>query len=237
MLITKWFTFLHVPKTGGDFIRRLCERRLPEGSIISTEGIAKHGPDVEIPEQYRDLPRFALVRNPWDWHVSWYHYLMGAGRPPEHRERVRKMNPWFPKLSLDFEADFATTLRRLYDPAVAETMSPGSIVRLVHEDGADLLTMHLRWQISQSLTEDSVTVGRFENLRGDFHDFLNDAHVPLSDRFRLELFQKPPVNTSKRGGYRTYYTDDDLIDRIAELGSETIERYGYTFGDPGAADA
>jgi hypothetical protein len=128
VLITDRFVFVHVPKTGGDFIRRICLRHLPAEAIVAHQ-VAKHGPDTEIPAAYAALPRFALVRNPWDWHVSWYHYLMGAGRPDEHRDRVRALNPWFVELSDGFAADFATTMRRLYDPRVARTFPAGSVVR------------------------------------------------------------------------------------------------------------
>lgn len=231
MLITTRFVFVHIPKTGGDFIRRVCDRHLPADWIVPT-AIAKHGPDVEIPEQYRDLPRFALVRNPWDWHVSWYHYLIGAGRPDEHRDRVRKMNPWFVELSGQFTLDFASTMRRLYDPALATTFAPQAMVRLAAEEGVDLLTMHLRRQAGASLAEGKVTMGRFENLRADFAAFLGAAGVPLSDRFRLDLFERPPVNRSQRSRFQDYY-DEELRDLIGRLAADTIARYGYAFADPG----
>lgn len=229
MLVTTRFVFIHIPKTGGDFLRRICLKHLPPETIVPTT-IAKHGPDVEIPEQYRDLPRFALVRNPWDWHVSWYHYLMGAGRPDEHRERVKALNPWFYELSGEFRLDFATTMHRLYDPDLARTFAPQSQVRIAAELGVDILTMHLRRQTGSS--EGRITMGRFENLRGDFAAFLDAAGVPLSDRFRLDLFERPPVNRSQRTRFQDYY-DDALRDRIGALAAGIIARYGYSFGDRG----
>lgn len=231
MLITTRFVFVHIPKTGGDFLRRICGRHLPADWIVPTT-IAKHGPDVEIPEQYRDLPRFALARNPWDWHVSWYHYLMGAGRPDEHRDRVRVINPWFVELSGDFTLDFAATMRRLYDPAGALTFAPQSMVRLAAEEEVDLLTMHLRRQTGASLAEGRVTMGRFESLRRDFAAFLTTTGVPISDKFRLDLFERPPVNRSQRSRFQDYY-DEELRDLIGRLAAGTIARYGYTFEDQG----
>jgi hypothetical protein len=231
VLITTRFVFVHIPKTGGDFLRRICSRHLPADWVVPTN-IAKHGPDVEIPEEYRHLPRFALVRNPWDWHVSWYHYLMGAGRPDEHRDRVRVINPWFVELSGDFTLDFPTTMRRLYDPTLASTFAPQSQVRLAAEDGVDLLTMHLRRQIGASLGEGTITMGRFENLRSDFASFLTAAGVPLSDRFRLDLLERPPLNRSQRSRFQDYY-DEELRDLIERLAAGTITRYGYTFEDAG----
>ncbi|MFH1330215.1 MAG: hypothetical protein ABIJ48_06165 [Actinomycetota bacterium] len=232
MLITTRFVFVHVPKTGGDFVRRICLRHLPPDSIVSHE-IAKHGPDTEIPATHAGLPRFALVRNPWDWHVSWYHYLMGSGRPDEHRARVRVLNPWFVELTDGFAADFATTMRRLYDPGTARSFPIGSVVRTAAEEGVDLLTLHLRRQTGASQAEGRLTMGRFENLRGDFHDFLAHHGVPLSDRFRRDLFERPPVNRSSRSRFQDYY-DDDLRAVIGRFATGIVARYGYAFEDRGA---
>ncbi|NQV05169.1 sulfotransferase family 2 domain-containing protein [bacterium] len=231
MLITEKFVFIHVPKTGGDFIRRVCIRRLPEDWLVKTN-IAKHGEDTDIPEEYRHLPRFALVRNPWDWHVSWYHYLMGSGRPDHHRDRVREQNPWFVDLTDDFTLDFPATIRNLYQPDPDNPSSRRKLVRRADREGVDLLTLHFRRQLSESIADGSVTIGRFENLRHDFHDFLSNNDVPLTDRFRVELFERPPVNRSKRSRYQEYF-DDDLAALLAGRASEIIDAWGYTFEDVG----
>ena len=231
MLITDRFVFVHVPKTGGDFIRRICLKHLPAAAFVAHQ-IAKHGPDTEIPAPYDALPRFALVRNPWDWHVSWYHYLMGAGRPDEHRDRVRVMNPWFVDLSDGFTAGFAATMRRLYDPQAARTFPGGSVVRTAAEQEVDLLTLHLRRQTASGEAAGLLTMGRFENLRADFHEFLLAHGVAVGDRFREDLFSRPPVNRSSRSRFQDYY-DDELRDLIGSRAASTIARYGYSFGDRG----
>ena len=68
MLATKDFVFIHVPKTGGEFIggaiKRTCE----------VQEAGKHVPFRETPERFRDLPAICFVRNPWDWYVSWWHW-------------------------------------------------------------------------------------------------------------------------------------------------------------------
>ncbi len=231
MLITSRFVFIHIPKTGGDFLRRLCLKHLPADEVVTHE-IAKHGPDVEIPATAATLPRFALVRNPWDWHVSWYHYLAGSGRPEEHRDRVRIQNPWFVQLTDGFTADFAATMRRLYDPAAAASLPPGSMVRAAAEQQVDLLTLHLRRQTAASEAAGRLTMGRFESLRADFHTFLTHHGVPLSEAFRQDLFEQPPVNRSSRSRFQDYY-DPGLRDLIGRLAAGTIARYGYAFADPG----
>ncbi|MBN2112559.1 MAG: hypothetical protein JW785_00370 [Acidimicrobiia bacterium] len=233
MLITEHFVFVHIPKTGGDFIRRVCLKHLPPDSVVAHH-IAKHGRDTEIPGPYRGLPRFALVRNPWDWHVSWFHYLMGSGRPEEHRDRVRVMNPWFVTLSDGFRADFGTTMRRLYDPAVAASFSPQSVVRAAAEQEVDLLTLHLRRQTGASEAEGRLTMGRFEDLRRDFHHFLAAHNVEIPEGFRRDLYERPPINRSRRSRFQDYY-DPELRGIIGRFAAGTIARYGYSFEDDGAA--
>jgi hypothetical protein len=70
VLITPHFTFVHLPKTGGTFIERTCRKHLP----VEYETANIHEPVVSIPPEYANLPIFTLVRNPWDWYVSWFHH-------------------------------------------------------------------------------------------------------------------------------------------------------------------
>ena len=102
MLITDRFVFVHVPKTGGDFIRRICLKHLPTAGFVPHQ-IAKHGPDTEIPAPYDALPRFALVRNPWDYYVSWYSFQAARETP----------NALFSIVSDDGRLGFAATVENL----------------------------------------------------------------------------------------------------------------------------
>ena len=106
--------------------------------------------------------------------------------------------------------------------------------RAAAEQQVDLLTLHLRRQTAASETAGRLTMGRFETLRADFHTFLSHHEVPLSDAFRSDLFEQPPINRSSRSRFQDYY-DRGLRDLIARLAAGTIARYGYAFEDPGDA--
>src|SRR5579862_9270560 len=67
MIATRDFIFLHVHKTGGQFVNRLLLQYLP-----GARRIGYHLPRSEAPPELRGLPALAFVRNPWDWYVSWY---------------------------------------------------------------------------------------------------------------------------------------------------------------------
>jgi hypothetical protein len=88
VFITRDFVFLHVPKTGGTFMNRVCGRHFE---------IVLDDPDLQgvkqIPAEFSSLPKFALVRNPWDWHVSFYEF-------------TRRNPPWAEELTSGSFEDF-----------------------------------------------------------------------------------------------------------------------------------
>ena len=72
MILSKYFVFIHCPKTGGSFVRHLCATYAPaEWEIKILKG---HPTFNDIPEKYKHLPVFGFVRNPFDLYVSWYFY-------------------------------------------------------------------------------------------------------------------------------------------------------------------
>jgi hypothetical protein len=227
MLISKEFVFIHIPKTAGDFIKKVCQAHFGDDYFVGHD-LKKHGSAGDLPQAYRDLPVFSLVRNPWDWYVSWYHYLMGTGRPQAHRDRVETMNPFWVKLSDGFTNDFGTTVRNLLDEAYwrGEPHS-GPLMTLAREQDVGLLTLHYRRQLD-GVPEPQLVVGKSESCRDDFLGFLRGARVRVSAEFERDLRGRRPLNRSKRGDYREYY-DDDLRDLVAHKERFVVTEYAYTY--------
>lgn len=222
MLITKHFVFIHLPKAGGSFLRRLCAIHLPEDWIVE-HNIGKHAGDRKIPEEYQELPRFGTVRNPWSWYVSLHHYNLGVGRPPEHRERIDDRN-WL-TASNDGMNDFKTTMvnilnGRIHNQKLAERM-------LKHD--VDMLTIFHDDRFGRSLEEGRITLGKSESLRMDFLAFLDAHEVPISDDFRKAILERRPINVSPHEPYQIYY-DGELRDLLAHKARLMTARYGYEFG-------
>jgi hypothetical protein len=67
VLITDRFVVLQIPKTGGWWLRQVLEP-------LVVEPRPDHGFWSELPAEYATLPQLAVVRNPWDWYVSWWHH-------------------------------------------------------------------------------------------------------------------------------------------------------------------
>lgn len=90
--VEKKFLFIHVPKTGGNSIQSMLHPYADDEMIVTSVyqdgverfnvknphyGTTKHAvlaeyKKVMAPELYDSLFKFAVIRNPWDWLISWY---------------------------------------------------------------------------------------------------------------------------------------------------------------------
>lgn len=216
MLITTEFVFLHVPKTGGEFLKTLCERHFASRLVQHT--VPKHAGVARIPEEYQQLPRFGLVRNPWDWYVSWYHYLSAGRNSVLYLE--------WNEVSADNTNDFATTVANICTGKV-EQSNPELAARMRSRESG-LLSMHCLDILGSDMSTNATVVGRTECLRGDFLDFLCDNRIDVPVTLEYELQRARPLNTSARGGYQKYY-NAELKALVAHRERDIITKYGYRF--------
>ena len=216
MLITKHFAFLHMPKTGGTFLASTCEAELPNDWLVST-GLHRHAPYEEIPEAYRGLPIFYLVRNPWDWYVSWFDHVHRGRRDFDYKEH----KPFWQTAFAEGRNDFRQTIVNACTGHVAHELTP-------IPTGVDYYSARFRWIGGAGLESGQVEVGRFENLREDFLAFLERHRVPVSASFPEAVQRFEPVNVGERGPYRDYY-DDETQALVGEKTRAIVERYGYEF--------
>jgi hypothetical protein len=105
---TRNFIFIHIPKTGGISVRNALSpiHRIPLERIslyllkhqvksltgrdfsVFDKGLT-HARALDIQaamsqEIFSSFYKFAFVRNPWDWNVSWYHFLLKEKKHPAH---------------------------------------------------------------------------------------------------------------------------------------------------------
>ena len=62
MLVTEQFVFVHVPKTGGSFVRTLIHTHMQV--VAEYPGHASYD---RLPPEFAGLPALRIVRNPWNW--------------------------------------------------------------------------------------------------------------------------------------------------------------------------
>ncbi len=67
MIVTEKFVFIHLHKSGGTFVNKVLHHL-----FSSSRQIGYHYPTNMIPCEYCHLPILGVVRNPWDFYVSYY---------------------------------------------------------------------------------------------------------------------------------------------------------------------
>jgi hypothetical protein len=234
MLITRHFVFIHFEKTGGTFLRRLIRDHLPPDWIVAREAI--HAGYEKIPAEYAHLPAIAFARNPWDWYVSWYHWMnqyLGSGeRPAPENEQ----HPWTTLLgrgAYDFNEAVTRACtrregRRPWELAMQawdiDMFSAAHAVKTGHYPGP------LPPGLAHRKPADgrSVEVGRFEHMYADLLSFFERNDVPAPAGFVEAVKSAPAQHTSRRGPYPGYY-DDELRELVARSARHMIAEHGYRF--------
>jgi hypothetical protein len=75
--------FLHIPKCGGSTIDTTFSPWIKHCETRTLSGSKGHLTYLEYSKLFTTLGRpqpirwFTVIRNPWDWHVSWFHYIKG----------------------------------------------------------------------------------------------------------------------------------------------------------------
>lgn len=235
MLITKHFVFIHTPKTGGTFIRDVCKANLPADWIVEHD-VSGHAGVKLIPAAYRALPRFSLVRNPWDWYVSWYHYqvlMMSRENPPPNGPKPAPI--WYPA-SENGARDFHSTIMALSGDLL-DRIDEGyhrRMAKIMKSLDMGLFTAYYRNIVRGIDTEptypdDDIFVGKMETLRTDFLEFLRRFDIPVTVRLVDAIRDAPKSNVGNRDTFSRYY-DDELRLLIANRDRDIIKEFGYSFG-------
>lgn len=212
MLISTKFIFVHIPRTGGTWTRETLKHSLaPE--LIREVRYPGHHSIRDVDEALRRVPSFWFVRNPWDWHVSRYHFWrmhweQRTGGYSQPRAAWVEAEQWWNETFLAHDS-FAAALPSMlaYRPLSywIEQQTRG-------EDG------------------DSVgTPGRFERLRSDLLDMLSSAlGKDMPEALIKAVRSSAPTNSAPHALYRSYY-DDRLRDQVSETERSVVERFGYEF--------
>ena len=235
MIITDRFVFIHMHKTGGQTLNDIIGRCIADHRVIGY-----HYPRKEIPAESVDFPVVGIVRNPWDWYVSWYAF--------NKRPKIR--NQLFNVVSDGGQHNFKSTITNLINLGSDSSASklyrddlisllPNSLegnraAGLVKDDIRDFSsneTGYYSWLFERmfgNATPDQTYIGRFENLHDDFLDIMEQLSVTETESLRAELEKHERKNVSRHSHYSHYY-DDELRDLVATKERSLIEKYSYEF--------
>ena len=199
-------TFIHIPKTGGNSITSW----LKENTVAKVTKRKQHATVAGVvngkhslgPMQVEDLGwKFCVVRNPWDYIVSWYtfelmlcnYYISKAKTDPNWK------HPTKDKYNLELQQN---RLKRL------ETQ------------GFDGFVKNTDKKMQHEWAKDCDYIIKIEEMDNGFKEVQN----------RLNCFESLPVKnkTKNRLAYQNYYTPD-LIDIVYKKYKTDIDTYGYEF--------
>jgi hypothetical protein len=220
MLVASRLVFVHIPRTGGAFIKQVLGDHLEADS--GAPKLPTHASYGELPAEFRDRLAFCVVRNPWDWYVSWYRHSVSQG------SRMAELEPGDPK-RLNWRDLFGGGRRPF-----KETVTRMCEGRLEHEFAesarrrdVDLYSEYVRVLAGRAIKQGRLEAGRFEELIPFLVDFLDRQRL-LTESLREAIERTRPVNASEHGPYRDYY-DPELADLVAHKARWLTARFGYAF--------
>jgi len=200
--------FVHTPKCGGSYIahaigsrreRKCFTRKHPRLSGHKTYmeyKTAMASLDMDI----GDYVTFSVIRDPWSWHVSLYHYVKGL-TGVDQRKNV-DLHALMNRLSF---SEYLMWLNDLPD-AFRDSYNAKNVCDwVVDTDGSIAVDFLLRQ----------------ENLDADLRRFQDEYHILLK-------IPDKPVNTSKHRAYQKYYAPAE-VDFIAKRHKRDIDLFGYCF--------
>ena len=204
----KKMLFIHTPKCGGSYIGAAFGRRFKNCISVNHSELMGHLTWTEYRDRFQrigqdinDYTVFSVIRNPWQWHVSWYQYVKGdtdgknSGMPDEHKI--------FQYMS------FNDYLKWLDDPLVTGKSNQYYLKQICDwisdEDG-------------NMVIEDVL---RQETIQQDLVQLARKHHILLK-------IPKKRVNQSFKGDYRKEYSSEG-VDIVARRHAKDIAFFNYTF--------
>lgn len=207
------FTYIHVPKTGGNSILRpLFDSPRPEGDVVYNQDLVNDNGITSFPWKFPHSHTaghrhtieslgyftFSFVRNPWDRAVSLYYWRLRLG------QFANQKDPGW---------TFGDFLRNVRDN---------------HPSIHSLGSFSGFWKPQTDWLFDAKGclidyAGKIENAQDDFDYVCRRLKTPTS-KIRIINKNKEREHTD----YRRYYTSD-LIDIVADYYRDDIDNFEYTF--------
>jgi hypothetical protein len=217
MIQTKNATYLHIPKTGGTWVRHVLR-------------------PIALVELHHQLPVsrsenvFAFVRNPWAWYVCSYNAsLYGSKDDPA--------NPSDPLIiALGKKPTFEEFIWSQVAPSLLFKKKIYALFKLRQIDNA-LLSLAEQW-IEQDIgwyqlmcdmfLENTTKVGTTENIKNDLKEMLLLSNE-LTDEIDNSLETMPPKNSGNiKVNYQLMY-NNELQQAVYDSSKSLIDRFNYSF--------
>ncbi len=230
MIVTDKFVFVHFPRTGGTFVTDMLMRFFP-----TAREVGYHLPRSLVPREYAHLPVLGVVRNPWEFYVSWYYHIWprDIGKPffswltDNCKQRFEGTIQNALNLGVDNDR-LDALIEKLPDTVDYHTRHIPNItkdaVRLVRGTGVGYYTFRFNQLFGNA---DDIFFCRQERLRADLIIFLERIGV-ANFEIRNYIHESEKKNTADHAHYSSYYKHE-LAELVAIRDHSIINRFGYTF--------
>lgn len=222
MYVTDKYVFVHMNKCAGVFVKDFIIKNFP-----TKIKVYKHAPLRCIREEDRKKKILGVIRNPFSWYVSFYHY---------HRE-----NGYYTKLSFaEYIKCHLQNSRKLISKAQKKNVLDKNAKIYPPETKLNIgsFTFHFinffafkSLKILRTWTDEQlensfsnickVYLMRQENLKETMIDV-------FGEQYRGQLANMPKKNISQHGHYSKYYTSE-LVKMVEEKEKLILQYYGYKF--------
>lgn len=230
MIVTDKFVFVHLPRTGGTFVSEIIRKFFP-----SAHEIGHHLPRELLPKEYSQLPVLGTVRNPWEFYVSLYHYVLPKDAASilvswmSENGRLSLIGSIRNLLNLGVNDERLDVLIEMLPEHIdySRTLVPNvtkDVMRRVRGTGVGYYSFRFNQMFGNA---DDVFFCRLETLRQDLIAFFEGIGV-ATDELRDHVLRSDKKNISKHLHYSTYYTPE-LAELVLVRDRELIERFGYVF--------
>jgi len=203
------YCFVHIPKTGGNAFKHHLHESKHEGRSQNIDAGSGH---YMSPKQHSSQKLFSIVRNPFAWLISMWHYNWPGSK---HFRGMQVQSAW---------PDLETFL---YEFNSHEKSKKSGWNDFAKEKWPLFSFRHL---------QTCQTFDPLDTVPGPKHSYAS-FYIRLEQLSEATQIMKmsdksiPMINTSKHADYRRYYSTH-LIDHITKHRQQELDILGYNFEGP-----
>ena len=231
MIVSDKYVFIHLQKTGGTYLADfLCN--YGKGRHVG----GKHATINHILSKDNNKLKFAVIRNPYDWYVSHYHFQMqNNGHLINHLKRPQTFGEY---LNVLFKYD--NKRKKLFERELPKINYENFInleigiltYRYIYFFCKDFETVinssnkeTLFKNVEDNLCIDKVI--KLENLCDEVTNLFKTLDIEINEKGKEEICSGKKSNTSKHKDFTQYYKNNNLGDIITKRDNYLIDKYGY----------
>jgi len=241
MIINDKFVFIHNPRTGGAFIKNLCKRSFSDSKFADLQDY--HLPIASLEEQYRDRLKFGMIRNPWAWYVSLYHFQQPRGQ----WLRLCSPNNNFKEfVTTLLSSEFAKKNKQTKFFPVGNPSAPKTVpvFQYMHDLSVGFFSyryIYMFFDLYKDIfggqedifaNHDNLLsldcVLKTEELPNNVINLFDKNYIIVPTEEKKRWKKEPKRNYTKHKPYQHYY-DEELIELVEFKDRLIIEKYNYEF--------